>query len=245
MNNTAEEATALVSEILQLLSDKPIGNRKVIFFPPYVYLQSVSAKLQTEGSKSRGIYAGGQNCHWEEKGAYTGEISASMLKSAGARYVIIGHSERRQYFHETNELLARKIKVAFANGLIPVYCCGESLADRKSGRHFEMVKKQMEEGLFSLPSFPGEIILAYEPVWAIGTGETATPQQAQEMHAFIRSIISDKYGREISASLPLLYGGSCNASNAPGLFSQPDIDGGLIGGASLKAREFVSIIHSF
>lgn len=242
MNNTAGEAAALVSEVLQLLSEKPLESRKVILFPPFVYLQSIFARLQAGGAT--GIHTGGQNCHWEEKGAYTGEISAAMLKSAGADYVILGHSERRQYFKETNELLARKLKVALASGLVPVYCCGETLADRKSGHHFETVKKQMEEGLFLFPSFPAGIILAYEPVWAIGTGETATPWQAQEMHAFIRSTINEKYGIGISSSVPILYGGSCNALNAPGLFSQPDIDGGLIGGASLKAREFVSIIHS-
>lgn len=254
MNGNAIESAALVSEILKLVSTNPVKNQEVILFPPFTNLQYISATLKTAGSK---IKTGGQNCHWEEKGAYTGEISASMLKSTGADYVLIGHSERRQYFKESNELLAQKIKISLANGLIPVYCCGETIIDRKSNNHFNVVRKQLEEGLFHFSSFPlgkagmsalngieSGLILAYEPVWAIGTGETATPQQAQEMHEFIRNIIKDKYNSQISSSVSILYGGSCNASNAKGLFAQPDIDGGLIGGASLKAIDFVSIIHS-
>ncbi len=243
MNKTAKEADELVSEILQLLLKKPVENQLVILCPPFTNLHLVSSAISHQSSVIR---LGGQNCHWEEKGAFTGEISAAMLKSCGADYVIIGHSERRQYFKESNEMLAQKTNLALKNELIPIFCCGETLTDRKSNHHFEIVKKQINEGLFSLSENDfGRLIIAYEPVWAIGTGETATPQQAQEMHAFIRNILKEKYGNDVAEKISILYGGSCNATNAKNLFSQPDIDGGLIGGASLKAEDFVEIIHSF
>lgn len=246
MNKTADEAQTLVSEILQLLSKNPLSNQTVIICPPFVHLTLLSSVI---GHRSSVIHLGAQNCHWEEKGAFTGEISAAMLKSCGAEYVIIGHSERRQYFKETNEQLSKKTELALKNNLIPIFCCGETLEERKSEIHFDIVKNQITEGLrqifnnqYSIINNP--FILAYEPVWAIGTGETATPQQAQEMHAFIRKILSGKFGNA-AENISILYGGSCNAANAKNLFSQPDIDGGLIGGASLKAEEFVQIIHSF
>ncbi len=245
MNNSPEDSKNLVRDTMRNISFGKEKNLNVIFCPPFTSLSLVSEIIGHH--KENGVFTGGQNCHWEERGAFTGEISASMLKSSGADYVILGHSERRQYFNETDEIISKKIKVALKNHLIPVFCCGEKLLERKDHRHFEIVEKQISLGLFpnfsELPEgiFP---VIAYEPVWAIGTGETATPNQAQEMHFFIRSLIAKKFGNGKAASVSILYGGSCNPKNSGELFIQPDIDGGLIGGASLKPEEFIGIINS-
>ena len=189
---------------------------------------------------------GAQNCSAYDKGAYTGEVSAKMLKSLDVDYCIIGHSERRKYFGETNEILAEKINRVIENNMSPIYCVGEVLEERESGRHFEVVKEQLEKGLFHLDGDAiYDAIIAYEPVWAIGTGKTATPEQAQEIHAYIRGLIAEKYGKEVAENTSILYGGSCKPSNAKELFANPDVDGGLIGGASLKAEDFVNIALSF
>jgi triosephosphate isomerase len=187
-----------------------------------------------------------QNCAAEAKGAFTGEVSAAMVKSTGAGYVILGHSERREYYGETSETLNKKLALVLENGLTPIYCCGEPLAIREAEAQNEFVKKQLEETIFTLsPDDFKKIIIAYEPIWAIGTGKTASSDQAQEIHAFIRSIVAEKFGNEIAQGVSILYGGSCNAKNAKELFANPDVDGGLIGGASLKAEDFIQIINGF
>jgi triosephosphate isomerase len=186
-----------------------------------------------------------QNCHQKESGAYTGEISASMLSALGIDHVIIGHSERREYFHETNAILAQKVDVALKHGLGPIFCCGEPLDIRQAGNHVAHVKTQLQEGLFHLDKADLlKIIVAYEPIWAIGTGVTASREQAQEMHQEIRTMLADQYGQDIADQIPILYGGSVNAGNASDLFSQPDVDGGLVGGASLKEADFAAIIQA-
>ena len=198
---------------------------------------------QVEGSV---IKVAAQNCANKESGAYTGEVSATMVKSTGATYVILGHSERREYYGETSAILNDKVALALSNGLTPVYCCGEALEVRNANTQNEFVKNQLEETIFNLSAEDFQkLVIAYEPIWAIGTGVTASTEQAQEMLAFIRSLIADKFGKEIAENTSILYGGSCNAKNAPELFAQPDIDGGLIGGASLKAADFVAIIDAF
>jgi triosephosphate isomerase len=187
-----------------------------------------------------------QNCAAEPKGAYTGEVSAAMVKSTGAKYVILGHSERREYYHETSETLNKKVALALDQDLTPIYCCGEPLSIREEGTQNEYVKRQLDETIFQLSKDKFlKIVIAYEPIWAIGTGKTATSQQAQDMLAYIRSLIAEKYGKEVAEEIAILYGGSCNAGNAKELFGQPDIDGGLIGGASLKAEEFLTIINAY
>ena len=188
------------------------------------------------------FYVGAQNVNENESGAYTGEVSAKMLDSLGTNFCIVGHSERRKYYNEDNAVLAVKIKKLLEYQIVPIYCVGEVLEERESNTHFEVIRKQIEEALFQLEVADMEnIVIAYEPVWAIGTGKTATPQQAEEVHKFIRTLISEKFGEEIASQMRILYGGSCNAKNAADLFAQEDIDGGLIGGASLKAEDFVSI----
>jgi len=192
------------------------------------------------------VFIGAQNAHQAESGAYTGEISAKMIHSTGAEYVILGHSERRQYFGETNELLAKKTDTALKNSLKPIFCIGETLQEREADQHFSVIKTQLEEGVFHLDATQfAQVVLAYEPVWAIGTGVTATSAQAQEIHAFIRKEIAAKYNQEVAANTTILYGGSANPKNAGELFAQPDIDGGLIGGASLKSRDFTDIAKVF
>jgi triosephosphate isomerase (TIM) len=181
----------------------------------------------------------------EPSGAYTGEVSAAMVKSTGAQYVIIGHSERRTFYYENDSLLYRKTVLAINNGLKVIFCCGEIREERESGKHFEVVKRQLQDGLFSIPVTEiSKIVIAYEPVWAIGTGLTATPDQAQEMHHYIRGLIKDKYGKDGAEEMTILYGGSCKPSNAAEIFSKPDVDGGLIGGASLKKEDFVAIVEA-
>lgn len=240
MNNDYQEGMTLFSEVVNMVKDEVNTSTEVIVACPYIHLHSF-------GQMANGrIGLAAQNCHQEEKGAYTGEVSVKMIESVGADYVIIGHSERRQYFHEDNALLARKVVIALKQGLIPIFCIGETKAERESNRHFEVVKEQLREGLFHLVKTEFlQVIIAYEPVWAIGTGLTASPEQAQEMHAFIRGEIAGVYNQDVADNTSLLYGGSCNPKNAPELFSQPDIDGGLIGGASLKARDFTDIAKVF
>jgi len=209
---------------------------------PATHLKAVSGIVK----KVANLEVAAQNCHQAESGAYTGEISVSMIKSVGAKYVILGHSERREYFKEGHELLAAKVNTVLGKRLIPIFCCGEPLAIREAGTHVAHVKKQLEESLFHLKSKAfSKIIIAYEPIWAIGTGVTASPQQAQEMHKAIRALLADKYGATIADGTTILYGGSVKPANAKELFGQADVDGGLVGGASLKAADFLQIIDSF
>ncbi len=239
MNTTLEEGVELANNVNALLKGKK-ANCDVIVCVPFTHLTSVNAVLEPEL-----VGLGAENCSEHAKGAYTGEVSASMVKSTGAGYVILGHSERRQYFGENNEQLLAKTKIALENGLIPIFCVGEVLEQREDGSFNEVVKSQVE-ALFSLSAEDfGKIVIAYEPVWAIGTGKTATAEQAQEMHAHIRGVIADKYGKEVADNTSILYGGSCKPSNAKEIFAKPDVDGGLIGGAALKAEDFMGIIEAF
>ncbi|HYC85205.1 MAG TPA: triose-phosphate isomerase [Chryseosolibacter sp.] len=241
MNKTFEEANILASEISGMVADEVKGNVKVIFCTPFPYLLPIKNLL---GANSR-IAIGAQNCSEHESGAYTGEVSAAMLKSMNIPYVILGHSERRQYFAENGKLLAKKVDIALKNSLVPIFCCGEPLEVRESNGHETLVKQQITESLFHLDDTSiRKVVVAYEPVWAIGTGKTASAQQAQDMHAVIRKHIASKYGQPTADTISILYGGSVNAANAKELFSCPDVDGGLVGGASLKSREFTDIIKS-
>ena len=240
MNLNRAEGIALVNEVLAKLPTD--NNTHVVFAPSFVYLHKV-AKMCANTSK---VVAAAQDCSANEKGAFTGEVSASMLASCGARYVVLGHSERRANFAESNEILKTKVGQAFRNDLKVIFCCGESLSQRESGVHFDWIKTQISESLFHLSSEEFKnIVVAYEPIWAIGTGVTASTDQAQEMHAFIRNILVEQYGNEVALSTSILYGGSCKPSNAKELFSSQDIDGGLIGGASLSSDDFVKITQSF
>ena len=211
----------------------------MIIAPPYTHLSEISKVLT-------GVKLASQNCASEEKGALTGEVSVDMIKSTGAEYVIIGHSERREYFYEDNKTLAKKTDLCLSRALKPIFCIGEVLEERESNNYFEVVFSQLAEGLFHLTEEQFEnIVIAYEPVWAIGTGVTASPAQAQEIHAFIREKIAENYGQEIANNTTILYGGSCKPDNAQELFSNPDVDGGLIGGAALKAEDFIQIVNAF
>lgn len=210
-----------------------------------MYLSHTCA-LWLLSSTRPGLGLGAENCADHKSGAYTGEVSAPMVASTTAKYVILGHSERRQYYGETAETLREKVALALENGLTPIFCIGEVLSEREDGSFNDVVRRQVEEGLFNLSAEDfGKIILAYEPVWAIGTGKTATPDQAEDMHAWIRSVIAGKYGAEVAENTSILYGGSCKPSNAAELFAKPDIDGGLIGGASLKCADFMGIVNAF
>ena len=241
MNKSFDDAQDLILDIQNALKDLKLQT-EVVLCPPFVYLELLTDIAEEEDSQ---FYAGAQNCSEHESGAYTGEVSAEMLASMGVEFCIVGHSERRKYFGETDAVIAQKIDLLLKNGLVPIVCCGELLEERKAGQHQQVVQKQIEEALFHLkPSDFERVIIAYEPVWAIGTGETATPAQAEEMHAFIRSLIEKKYGTEMAYNTYILYGGSCNAKNAADLFMQEDVDGGLIGGASLKAEDFFAIIEA-
>ena len=240
MNLNRAEGIALVEDVLAKLPSD--NNTHVIFSPSFLYLHKV-AKMCANTSK---VVAATQDCSANEKGAFTGEVSASMIASCNARYVILGHSERRANFKESNELLKTKLGEAFTNNLKVIFCCGESLAQRESGVHFDWIKNQISESLFHLSSKEFKnIVIAYEPIWAIGTGVTARTDQAQEMHAFIRNILVEQYGNEVALSTSILYGGSCKPSNAKELFASQDIDGGLIGGASLNPDDFIAITQSF
>ena len=238
MNNTLQEGIQLAKDVSK--SNVP-ADVKVILGTPFIHLTEV---VKTVAGSPVSVSA--QNCADKVSGAYTGEVSAAMIKSTGTEYVIIGHSERRAYYGETNEILAEKVKLALDNNLLPIFCIGEVLAERESGVLFDVIKEQLNKGLFFLSSDQfKKVVIAYEPVWAIGTGKVATPQQAQEMHKFIRDLIDERYGKEIAGDTTILYGGSCKASNAGELFANPDVDGGLIGGASLKADEFLGIVNAF
>lgn len=242
MYKTFNEGVELIEEVMKKLSKKELEKVHVIFGTPFIHLK----KAAKEVASKKNISVAAQNCHWEEVGAFTGEISAAMIQSVGAEYVIIGHSERRHIFHEEHEQLLKKVNVALKNNLVPIFCCGEPLIAREDGKHFDVVEKQLRDSLFHLSEKEfSNIIIAYEPVWAIGTGVTATKEQAQEMHEFIRRLVASKFGIELAAELSILYGGSCKPQNAKELFEQPDVDGGLIGGAALNADDFVAIIRSF
>jgi len=242
MNLDYEEGLSLFSEVINMVKDEVLGKQEAVVCSPFIHLHSL-VQLSKGYHK---VAVGAQNAHQAESGAYTGEISAKMIASVGAAYVILGHSERRQYFGETNELLAKKTDMALKHGLKPIFCIGETLRERESDQHFDIIKNQLVEGVFHLhPEHFGKLVIAYEPVWAIGTGVTASSAQAQEIHAFIRIEIAAKYGQHVADNTTILYGGSCTPKNAPELFAQPDIDGGLIGGASLKSRDFVDIVKVF
>lgn len=239
MNTTLDEGVELANEINSLLKDKK-ANCDVVVCVPFTHLTSVNAVVEPDI-----VGLGAENCSEHDKGAYTGEVSAAMVKSTGAQYVILGHSERRQYFGENNEQLLAKTRQALTSGLKPIFCVGEVLEERENGSFNDVVKGQVE-ALFELsPEDFSKIIIAYEPVWAIGTGKTATAEQAQDMHAHIRKVVAEKYGKEIADNTSILYGGSCKPSNASELFAKPDVDGGLIGGAALKADSFMGIIEAF
>lgn len=240
MNLNLEEGKQLVEGILAGLPALSEQNQ-VVIAPPYVHLAQTAAQLRGKAY----IYLAAQNCNAEASGAYTGEISASMLTSVGATHVIIGHSERREYFNESDALLAKKTDQALANGLKVIFCCGESLEIRDADTQNEFVTAQLKAGLFHLTAEQlKDIVIAYEPIWAIGTGRTASSQQAQDMHKHIRSVIASQYGNDSANDMSILYGGSCKPSNAAELFACPDVDGGLIGGASLKSEEFLGIINA-
>lgn len=240
MNLNLQDGVALAKEINEaLVADKP--NCEVIICTPFIHLASVAQVLDQNV-----VALGAENCADKVKGAYTGEVSAEMVKSTGAQYVILGHSERRQYYHETAEILKEKVDLALANGLKILFCCGETLEERQAEKQNEVVKAELEGSVFHLDAEAWKnIVIAYEPIWAIGTGMTATSDQAEEMLAYIRSIVAEKYGQEAAEDTSILYGGSCKASNAPELFSKPNIDGGLIGGASLKCADFKGIIDAW
>ena len=240
MNMTFQDGEKLLDDILGA-NVNLAAHQQVIFAVPFPYLIMTRSEVEDEFN----YYAAAQNCHNKKSGAYTGEISAEMLHSIGVPYCLVGHSERREYFAETNSMLADKVNLCFENFIIPIFCCGEPLTIREEGTQNKFVAAQLQESLFHLPEDKIEkIIIAYEPIWAIGTGKTATTEQAQEMHAYLRSVLADKYGRDLAEQVPILYGGSVKSNNAAELFSCPDVDGGLVGGASLVADDFIQIIRS-
>lgn len=238
MNNNLDQTETLLNDLKTRVIPESVS---VMVAPTFVSLHKASQSV-----KEHAIEVVAQNMHQMESGAFTGEISASMLKSVGVKTTILGHSERRAYFWETNELLAKKVNAALAHEMNIIFCFGEELEDRKSGNHFNIVKQQLQEGLYHIKEAHWKnIILAYEPVWAIGTGETASPEQAQEMHAFIRNTILDAFSQDIADQVSILYGGSVKPANAKEIFAKPDVDGGLIGGAALKADDFMAIVNAF
>ena len=241
MNMNSREALQLTSEIVNMVRDEVQSDTQVILAPAFVLMPQVKQLLQT-GRKN--IFLAAQNCSSFASGAYTGEVSAGMIQSIGGSFVIVGHSERRSYFRETNEELSEKINQVLQHNMEPIFCCGETREERNSGRYFRVLEKQLEEAVFHITAGDiSRIVIAYEPVWAIGTGLQATPEQAQEVHLFIRTLLTKKFG-SVARHISILYGGSCNEQNAAELFALPDIDGGLIGGASLKSRSFVNIVKS-
>jgi len=240
MNNDLAASNAVANGLVEGLKGKTLNNTRVVVAPTFVNLTAV--KQATEGSV---VEVAAQNMHQAKSGAFTGEISGEMLTSIGLESVILGHSERREYFGESDALLAEKVNAALANNLEVIFCFGEVLEDRKSGNHFAVVESQISNALFALEASAWKnIVLAYEPVWAIGTGETASADQAQEMHAFIRKIVADKYDAALAEEVSILYGGSCKPGNAKEIFSKEDVDGGLIGGAALQAADFIAIIEA-
>ena len=240
MNLTLQQGELLVEELLKSTHDLN-ENQQAVFAVPFPYL--VNVKKMVAGNNH--VFVAAQNCYNKVSGAYTGEVSAEILKSIGVDYVVLGHSERREYFKESNEMLAEKINICIEYGLKPIFCCGEALEIREAGIQNSFVENQIKESLFHLSAEQlFGFVIAYEPIWAIGTGKTASSAQAQEIHAYIRSVLASKYGNDVADSVSILYGGSVKAANAKEIFSQPDVDGGLVGGASLMAAEFASIIKS-
>lgn len=238
MNTDLEQGIELALGVNEKMSGSEVT---VVLCTPFVHLTEISKVITKDA-----LFLGAQNCADKTSGAYTGEVSAEMVKSTGATHVILGHSERRAYYGETNDILSVKVKLALENGLTPIFCIGEVLEEREAGKHFDVVRNQLDEGLFGLSADDfGKVIIAYEPVWAIGTGKTATPEQAQEIHKVIRDHISSKYGHAIADDTSILYGGSCKPSNAGELFANADVDGGLIGGASLNVDDFIGIVTAF
>ncbi len=241
MHKDFKEGLDFIEAMVELVKANDYTRAEIIFATPFIHLR----KGKKEVKKLDNCFIAAQNCHWENSGAFTGEISASMIASTGATHCIIGHSERRQYFHETSEQLAKKVTHCLEHDLTPIFCVGETLDIREAHRHYTHIELQVVEGLFHLNEEEIQhVIIAYEPVWAIGTGVNATPQQAQEIHAFIRRALEQQYGSSIANKIRILYGGSVKANNAAELFSQPDVDGGLVGGASLKTEEFLPIIQA-
>jgi triosephosphate isomerase (TIM) len=242
MNLSLEEGQRLTSEILHQYANVINKQVSVVLNPPFPHLYPVKNLI----GETQGIFLGAQNCSDKESGAFTGEVSAKILASFGVSHVILGHSERREYFKEGDALLATKVNQALAHGLTPIFCCGESLQTREEGNHISVVSAQLTASLFHLSAEEfSKVVIAYEPIWAIGTGKTATADQAQEMHQALRAHIAATYGKELAERISILYGGSANPGNAKELFAKPDVDGGLIGGASLKAGDFIEIIRSF
>lgn len=240
MNATYQQGEELLDKILKAESQLA-AYQQVIFAVPFPYL--IMAKSEVAEEKNHAIAA--QNCYHKKSGAFTGEVSAEMLQSLGIVYCIVGHSERREYFNETNSVLAEKVNILLEYGITPIFCCGETLSIRETGTQNTFVEKQLQESLFHLSDAQvSQLIIAYEPIWAIGTGKTASTAQAQEMHAYLRSVLAKKYGKPIANDISILYGGSVKGANAKELFSCADVDGGLVGGASLIAEEFVTIIKS-
>lgn len=241
MNGTLEVAQKLASEVVNMYKDEIKDGTEVAMIPPFIGISEVQRLC-----KGSDIKVGAQNCHQEESGAFTGEVSAGILASWNVDYVLVGHSERREYFGENNSLLAQKVDQLHRHQVSPIYCCGETLEEREENKHFEIIESQISEGLFHLSTDNiQKTVIAYEPVWAIGTGKTASAEQAQEIHAFIRSLLVKRYTENVAKEISILYGGSVKPGNAKELFSQEDIDGGLIGGASLSSRDFIDIAKSF
>ncbi len=239
MNTTPAEGMELLKQVVALSGDVS-PEVTLVVAPPYTHLCCAA-----DTARNTPVNVSSQDCADQAKGAYTGEVSAQMIASLGVKYVILGHSERREYYGETSDTLNRKMELAYANGLTPIYCVGEKLEEREAEKHFDVVRSQIEEVVFNLtPEQYSSLVIAYEPVWAIGTGKTATADQAQEIHAFIRKVLAEKFGNA-AADTPILYGGSAKPSNAQELFSKEDVDGGLIGGASLVAEDFIAIAKSF
>lgn len=242
MNTTLQDGQQLASEVVNMARDEVKSDVQIVLIPPFPFIGTINSLV---GSASN-ITVGAQNCHEEASGAYTGEVSIDMIKSIGATHIVIGHSERREFFGEDHELLARKTRATLDAGLTPIFCCGEKLDVREAGDHFNLVAEQVAKSLFELSAEDiKKVVIAYEPVWAIGTGVTASASQSQEMHAFIRKEIANQYNDETANSISILYGGSVKPGNAPELFACLDVDGGLVGGASLKSRDFVDIAKSF
>ena len=242
MNTTLPEGQQLASEVVNMAKDEVSSEVQIILIPPFPFLGAVKSLIGEQAN----IALGAQNCHEEAKGAYTGEVSLAMIGSIGASHVVIGHSERREYFNEDHALLGKKTKATLEAGLTPIFCCGEKLETREAGDHFKWVAQHVADSLYSLSKEEiAQVVIAYEPVWAIGTGVTASSEQAQEMHAFIRSELAKQYDQETADGISILYGGSVKPGNAQELFACADVDGGLVGGASLKSRDFVDIAKSF
>jgi triosephosphate isomerase (TIM) len=241
MNMKQQEGTILISEVVNMVKDEVKSNTLVVLCPPFPHLGYAKKMLQSQAN----VFIGSQNCADKASGAYTGEVSAPILKSFEVDYVIIGHSERREYYKESDATLAEKVNLTLANEMLPIFCCGETLQQRQAGQHFKLIQDQLTNGLFHLSAEQfSKVTIAYEPIWAIGTGVTASNDQAQEMHDLIRKHLAQKYGQAAADNTTILYGGSVKADNAAELFACPDVDGGLVGGASLKSREFVNIVKA-